>query len=114
MYRRTQLFVKVIYLRFMLMEHPLFYGLQLIWLTNPTDSITTAQLATDATIYVDLTNICGTVSDSIQISVISINPTIVSDTAICPGGYANLWAAGGDYYNWYPAGHYQTLQKAQQ
>jgi len=28
----------------------------------------------------------------------------VSDTSICPGGYANLWAAGGDFYNWYPAG----------
>jgi len=72
--------------------------------TNPTDSITIAQLDTDATIYVDLTNICGTVSDSIQISVISINPSIVNDTAICPGGYANLWADGGDYYNWYPSG----------
>ena len=71
---------------------------------NPTDSITAAQLDSDATIYVDLTNICGTVSDSIQVSVISINPTIVNDTAICPGGYANLWASGGNFYHWYPAG----------
>jgi len=73
-------------------------------ITNPTDSITTAQLSSDAIIYVNLTNICGTVIDSIQVSVISINPSIVSDTSICPGGYANLWAAGGDFYNWYPAG----------
>ena len=71
---------------------------------NPTDSITTAQLDSDATIYVDLTNICGTVSDSIQVSVVSINPTIVNDTTICPDGYANLWAGGGDFYNWYPSG----------
>ena len=71
---------------------------------DPTDSITTAQLSSDATIYVNLTNICGTVIDSIQVSVIIINPSIVSDTSICPGGYANLWAAGGDFYNWYPAG----------
>lgn len=70
--------------------------------TSQTDSITTAQLDSDATIYVDLTNICGTVSDSIQISVTNINPTIVNDTTICPGGYANLWAGGGDFYSWSP------------
>jgi gliding motility-associated-like protein len=69
---------------------------------SQTDSITTAQLTSDATIYVDLTNICGTITDSIQISVLSINPTIVNDTSICPGGYANLWAGGGDFYNWSP------------
>jgi len=70
---------------------------------NTTDSITTAQLVSDATIYVDLTNICGTVTDSIQITVISINPSIISDTIICPGSSADLWASGGDLYSWTPA-----------
>lgn len=69
---------------------------------NPTDSITTTSPSTSTTIYVDLTNICGTVTDSIQITVIDISPTIVDDTIICPGETAYLWAIGGYSYNWTP------------
>ena len=65
--------------------------------------MTTAQLNSDGTIYVDLTNTCGTVTDSIQITVLDINPSIVDDTTICPGGFASLWASGGDTYVWSPA-----------
>ena len=85
----------------------LWYPANLV--ANPIDSITTTQLVSDVTIYVDLTNVCGTVTDSIQITVISINPAIVNDTTICPGGSANLWASGGDIYSWTPAG---TLSNA--
>lgn len=56
----------------------------------------------NTTYVVSFTNQCGTVNDSVEISVLSINPLASSDTLICPGDTANLWVSGGLSYNWTP------------
>lgn len=53
--------------------------------------------------FVEISNPCGTVYDSVTVEVIDVMPTIVDDTIICPGDFANLWATGGTSYTWSPA-----------
>lgn len=53
--------------------------------------------------YVDFTNPCGTIRDSVFIDVIEVNPQAGNDTIICPGQSASLWASGGVEYSWSPA-----------
>ncbi len=57
----------------------------------------------DATIYIDFTNACGTITDSIQVGVIQVNPIASPDTTICPGDTAFIWASGGVGYQWTPS-----------
>lgn len=53
--------------------------------------------------FCDLSNACGTVTDSIFIEVLSASVTAGNDTVICPGETANLWASGAVNYQWTPA-----------
>ncbi len=63
---------------------------------------TTTNIFTDATIYVNVSNACGTVQDSIQIQIIDVYPQVSPDTTICPYDSAILWASGGNVYSWSP------------
>lgn len=48
-------------------------------------------------------NTCSVATDSVLITVLSTNPTIVNDTAVCIGEVANLWVNGGETYWWEPS-----------
>jgi|GEM_PF-4939538 len=69
-----------------------------------TGETVTISPAADATYYCDFTNSCGTVRDSLFADVIVPDIGAGSDTSICPGGEAVLFAFGGVAYAWSPAG----------
>jgi len=52
--------------------------------------------------FVNVTNACGSVKDSVYVNIIEPNVQAGNDTIICPGGTANLWANGAIYYQWFP------------
>ncbi len=52
--------------------------------------------------YVDFTNPCGTVRDSLLIKVDEVFPEAGNDTIVCPEEEVLLWANGGIKYNWTP------------
>ena len=52
--------------------------------------------------YVDFTNPCGTVTDSIFFEVAIVVPEAGNDTIVCPGDEVQLWASGGVKYDWSP------------
>lgn len=52
--------------------------------------------------YVDFSNPCGTVTDSIYVEVKQVFPAICPDTTVCPGDPIVLWATGGISYVWTP------------
>jgi gliding motility-associated-like protein len=66
--------------------------------TNTVTNITNSQL-----IYVDVTNGCGTKTDSVYITVVEVFPSVNPDTIICPGDTAQLYANGGTSYSWSPS-----------
>ena len=57
--------------------------------------------------YCDFTNACATVTDSVYITVLEATITAGTDTIICPGDTAMVWAEGGVSYNWIPSVLYQ-------
>ena len=75
-------------------------------LPNPLDSIQTVSPSSTTYYVVAFTNQCGTVYDSVEVSVMYLNPIISPDTLICPGDTALLFASGGETYTWSPI---QTL-----
>lgn len=54
--------------------------------------------------YCNFTNACGTVVDSVYISILTASITAGNDTIICPNETALLWANGGIFYQWSPTG----------
>ena len=70
---------------------------------NPTDSIQVVSPNSNTTYLIAFTNQCGTVYDSVEITVMYLNPTISPDTLICPGDTASLFVTGGVAYSWSPA-----------
>ncbi|MCB9197095.1 MAG: gliding motility-associated C-terminal domain-containing protein [Flavobacteriales bacterium] len=66
------------------------------------NSVTTT-ITTSSRIYVEISNPCGTVFDSVDVEVIDVYPVVCPDTTICPGDQATLWASGGDSYIWSPS-----------
>ncbi|HTO37535.1 MAG TPA: gliding motility-associated C-terminal domain-containing protein [Brumimicrobium sp.] len=57
----------------------------------------------DTWYFVDYTNVCGTVRDSIFVHVVQTNAQAGNDTIVCPGDIVELWASGGETYSWFPA-----------
>jgi len=53
--------------------------------------------------YIDFTNVCGTVPDSIYIDLQEVFPQAGNDTIVCPREVVHLWASGGVAYQWLPA-----------
>ncbi|CAG5084971.1 DUF7948 domain-containing protein [Parvicella tangerina] len=71
-------------------------------LTNISGNSATTNIQTTSEIFVEISNPCGTVLDSVTVEVIEVFPEIVGDTIICPGDQATLWASGGTSYSWSP------------
>lgn len=78
--------------------------------TSPTITVSTP---VDQLYYCDFTNACGSVTDSVFVDVTLATITAGTDTTVCPGETATLWAQGGVNYNWSPSNtlnNYQTSQ----
>jgi gliding motility-associated-like protein len=63
--------------------------------------------------FVDVTNSCGTETDSVWVSILTANITAGNDTIVCPGRPANLWASGALYYEWSPSANGSSANGAQ-
>ena len=72
-------------------------------LTDINGGNATTDIYSSAYIYVTATNACGSIMDSIYITVIEVFPQINPDTTICPGDTVLLSASGGDAYSWTPS-----------
>lgn len=72
-------------------------------ISTNTGSTVVISTSVDRWYYVDFTNPCGTVRDSVFIDVIEVNPIAGNDTIVCPGEPANFWASGGVEFSWTPA-----------
>jgi gliding motility-associated-like protein len=57
----------------------------------------------DITYYCDFSNACASVTDSVVIDVVLATIVAGTDTIICPGETATLWAQGGISYLWSPS-----------
>ena len=55
--------------------------------------------------YCEVTNACGTITDSVYINLVSASIAAGNDTVICPGEEAYLWANGAVSYQWLPAAY---------
>ncbi|MEN9303479.1 MAG: hypothetical protein RL264_1908 [Bacteroidota bacterium] len=53
--------------------------------------------------YVDVTNSCGTITDSVFVKVIQVHIVAGNDTVVCSGEKATLWASGAVSYAWSPS-----------
>lgn len=71
--------------------------------TDPFDSSQEVFPIANTTYVVSFTNQCGTVFDSIEISILTIEPITSPDTLICIGDTASLWVSGGETYSWEPS-----------
>lgn len=71
-------------------------------LLNPTDSNTLAFPSQTTTYVLEAINGCGSDFDTLNITVINPYSTIITDTIVCVGDRVNLWANGGETYNWSP------------
>ena len=71
--------------------------------TDPFDSSQEVFPIANTTYVVSFTNQCGTVFDSIEISILTIEPITSPDTLICIGDTAILWVSGGETYSWEPS-----------
>ncbi len=59
----------------------------------------------DTDYSVTFTNACGSSYDTVSVYVIVIDAEASTDTTICPGDSAFLWATGGEFYQWYPGAY---------
>jgi len=63
---------------------------------------TTATPIIGTTYYVVATNVCGSITDSVRVSLITVQPAAWPDTIVCPGAEVQLFANGGVEYSWSP------------
>jgi gliding motility-associated-like protein len=72
------------------------------FMNNSNQALVVVYPPDDKWYFVDVTNACGTVTDSIFVDVTQANILAGNDTTICSGETANLWASGASYYLWHP------------
>tara|TARA_B100000674_G_scaffold44090_1_gene30522 strand:+ start:40302 stop:44213 length:3912 start_codon:yes stop_codon:yes gene_type:complete len=72
-------------------------------LNNPNIANPVATPTNETTYYVAVSNYCGTVIDSVHISLHEAVITARPDTIVCPNTEIPLYAFGGEHYAWYPA-----------
>ncbi len=63
--------------------------------------------------YCDMTNVCGTVTDSLWLQLVSATVTAKQDTIICPGRSVTLQAEGGISYYWWPSYGLSSVSSSQ-
>ncbi len=70
---------------------------------NPSSTLIIADRLVTTTYYVDVTNVCGTVTDSVVVNVQKPTAVISPDDTVCFNDTINLWASGGSTYQWLPS-----------
>ena len=81
-------------------------GISYTWTPNstlatPNDSSTMAIPSQTTNYVVAVANGCGVDYDTVLVEVHEVIASIASDTIVCAGDQANLWATGGVSYLWY-------------
>ena len=74
-------------------------------LSSTTSSIVTTRTDTTIKYYVDFINTCGTLIDSVTVTIINIVATSSPDDTICYNEKIKLWATGAQNYSWTPANY---------
>ena len=69
-------------------------------LSSPDSASTMASPVRNTTFYVDISNNCFTVRDSIQVIVAGHNSIIIPDDTICEGDITTIFASGASSYSW--------------
>lgn len=82
------------------------------YLDNNVGSIVHATAPEDITYTVGFTNVCGTVYKDVFLDVIVPNVTAFSDTIVCPGRPAYLYAIGGVQYTWSPSAGLNSIHSS--
>lgn len=72
------------------------------YISNIDQALATVYPPSDKWYYVDVTNACGTIRDSIFVEVTEAVIFAGNDTIICSGETAILWAEGAVDYLWHP------------
>jgi len=75
-------------------------NLEISSITNPDVIITPTE---NRWYFIDFTNVCGTIPDSIYLEVQEVFPFAKNDTIVCPGEVVYLSASGGVQYEWSPS-----------
>jgi len=71
-----------------------------MFVSSPTDSATLATPLRSTTFYVDISNRCYSVRDSMYVTVAGNNSIVVPDDTICPGTVTNIVVSGAVSYTW--------------
>ena len=74
-------------------------------LNNSTGTNVIAKPSVTTTFYVDFSNQCATLTDSVSITVVTPQAFSSPDDTICFNESVELWASGGIRYNWYPSNY---------
>lgn len=74
-------------------------------LNNGTSSNVLAKPLVTTTFYVDFSNQCATLTDSVTITVVIPQAYSSPDDTVCFNKDIVLWASGGVTYNWYPSAY---------
>ncbi len=69
-------------------------------LSTPNSATTMASPVRNTTFYVDISNTCFTVRDSINVIVAGQNSIIIPDDTICEGDITTIFASGASSYSW--------------
>lgn len=84
---------------------------------NDIDDATSSEVSILSTVsqyfYCDMTNVCGTVTDSLWLELITTIVTAEQDTIICPGNTVPLTAQGGVSYYWWPSAGLSSVTNSQ-
>ena len=71
-----------------------------IYLSTPNSPSTLASPVRNTTFYVDISNKCFTVRDSVEVVIVGNNSIVIPDKIICPGTTTNILASGALQYQW--------------
>jgi len=72
------------------------------FITPFTGDFVTVSPPSEMWFFCEVTNSCGSSTDSVFIIPVQPQITAGNDTIICPGEIASLWANGASYYQWFP------------
>lgn len=77
-------------------------------ISNTTSTNVFASPTVNTTYYVDFTNTCGSVTDSVLIVLQKPTAVVSPDDTVCFNDTSLLWASGGVSYQWSPANNLAT------
>lgn len=72
------------------------------YISSTQGSTVTVNPPDDVLYYCDFVNACGLIRDSVQVTIVHASIEAGTDTIVCPGESAILWASGGVAYTWSP------------